>query len=80
MLHRAGIRVKDNKSSMLQDVEAGKPTTEIRDFNGWLVDMAEYVGEAEHGIDVTAHRKVIDLVERRVVMDRQQLAEYFLKE
>lgn len=80
MLHRTGIRVKDNKSSMLQDVEAGKPTTEIRDFNGWLVDMAEYVGEEEHGIDVAAHTKVIDLVERRVVMDRQQLAEYFLKE
>lgn len=75
MLHRGGIRVKDNKSSMLQDVEAGKPTTEIRDFNGWLVDMAAYLGGR---IDVSVHEKVIDLVERRVVMNEQQLAEHFL--
>lgn len=77
MLHRGGLRVKDNKSSMLQDVEAGKPTTEIRDFNGWLVDMAAYLGDAT--IDVSVHKKVIDLVERRVVMNEEQLAEHFLK-
>ncbi|OAA78372.1 2-dehydropantoate 2-reductase [Akanthomyces lecanii RCEF 1005] len=76
MLHRGGLRVKDNKSSMLQDVEAGKPTTEIRDFNGWLVDMAAYLGD--DAIDVGVHEKVIDLVERRVVMDEQQLAAHIL--
>lgn len=76
MLHRAGLRVKDNKSSMLQDVEVGKPTTEIRDFNGWLVDMAAYLGDGT--IDVGVHEKVIDLVERRVVMDEKQLAAQFL--
>ncbi|ATY65136.1 2-dehydropantoate 2-reductase [Cordyceps militaris] len=76
MLHRAGIRVKDNKSSMLQDVEAGKPTTEIRDFNGWLVDAAAYLGA--ESIDVSVHQQVIDLVERRVVMNEEQLAAHFL--
>ncbi len=76
MLHRGGRRVQDNKSSMLQDVEAGKPTTEIRDFNGWLVDMAAYLGDST--IDVAVHEKIIDLVERRVVMTEEQLAAHFL--
>lgn len=74
MLHRGGIRVKDNKSSMLQDAEAGKPT-EIRDFNGWLVDMAAYLGG---DVDVSVHEKVIDLVEQRKVMNEEQLAAYLL--
>ncbi|TQV94226.1 hypothetical protein V2A60_002732 [Cordyceps javanica] len=83
MLHRAGLRVRDNKSSMLQDVEAGKPTTEIRDFNGWLVDAAAYLGNVggEDGtgtIDVAIHRQVIDLVERRVVMDEAELEAHLL--
>ncbi|PQK13639.1 hypothetical protein BB8028_0004g05700 [Beauveria bassiana] len=76
MLHRVGALVQDNKSSMLQDVEAGKATTEIRDFNGWLVDAAAYLGD--DGIDVSVHEQVIDLVERRVVMNEEQLAEHLL--
>ncbi len=74
MLHRVAQRVKDNKSSMYQDVEAGKKT-EIRDFNGWMVEMAQFL---DQGLDVTVHEKCIDLVERRVVMDKEQLGEYFL--
>ncbi|KAK3182430.1 2-dehydropantoate 2-reductase (Ketopantoate reductase) (KPA reductase) (KPR) [Lecanicillium sp. MT-2017a] len=74
MLHRVAQRVKDNKSSMYQDVEAGKPT-EIRDFNGWMVEMAQFL---DQGLDVTVHEKCIDLVERRVVLDKKQLGEYFL--
>ncbi|KAM3514693.1 hypothetical protein MY11210_001664 [Beauveria gryllotalpidicola] len=77
MLHRVGALVQDNKSSMLQDVEAGKATTEIRDFNGWLVDAAAYLGD--NGIDVGVHEQVIDLVERRVVMNEEQLAEHLLE-
>ncbi|KAM3506539.1 hypothetical protein MY10362_002294 [Beauveria mimosiformis] len=76
MLHRVGALVQDNKSSMLQDVEAGKATTEIRDFNGWLVDAAAYLGD--DSIDVSVHEQVIVLVERRVVMNEEQLAEHFL--
>ncbi|OAA69761.1 2-dehydropantoate 2-reductase [Cordyceps fumosorosea ARSEF 2679] len=75
MLHRAGRRVGANKSSMLQDVEAGKPTTEVRDFNGWIVDAAAHLGD---GVDVEVHRQVIDLVERRMVMTEEQLAAHLL--
>lgn len=37
-----GLRVGENRSSMLQDVTAGKGT-EIRDLNGWIVDMARFI-------------------------------------
>lgn len=74
MLHRVAQRVKDNKSSMFQDVQAGK-MTEIRDFNGWMVDMAQFLGQ---GLGVTTHEKCIDLVERGVVMTKKELGEHFL--
>jgi 2-dehydropantoate 2-reductase len=72
MVYRVGERVRDNKSSMLQDVLAGK-TTEIREFNGWLVDTADYLG----GLDVTNHRTMINLVESNVVCDSVTLGRYF---
>jgi 2-dehydropantoate 2-reductase len=74
MLHRVAHRVKDNKSSMFQDVQAGK-MTEIRDFNGWMVDMAQFL---DQGLDVMTHEKCIDLVERGVIMTKKELGEYFL--
>lgn len=37
-----GLRVGANNSSMLQDVVAGRPT-EIRELNGWVVDMARFL-------------------------------------
>ncbi|KAK8108471.1 2-dehydropantoate 2-reductase [Apiospora sp. TS-2023a] len=39
MMLDVGFKVRDNTSSMLQDVRAGR-TTEIRAFNGWLVETA----------------------------------------
>lgn len=59
MVYVIGDRVKENTSSMLQDARAGKKT-EIRDFNGWLVDMANFI---DPSLDVTTNQKLIDLVE-----------------
>lgn len=73
MLHSVGEKVKDNTSSMLQDVTAGKQT-EIREFNGWLVDTAGYVGG---GLDVPSHKALIALVEEGVILEESQLGQYF---
>jgi 2-dehydropantoate 2-reductase len=69
MLHRVGAVVAENTSSMLQDVQAGKEL-EIRDFNGWLVDMATYLGQ---GLDVSCHQTLVDLVESRVILTADDL-------
>jgi 2-dehydropantoate 2-reductase len=42
MLWRVGHQVSLNTSSMLQDVRAGR-RTEIREFNGWIVDTAHFL-------------------------------------
>lgn len=70
MLRGVAPRVQHNKSSMLQDVEAGKPT-EIRDLNGWLVETARRV---DPSLDVGSHRILIDLVERGARLDEAALA------
>ncbi|KAI1107194.1 6-phosphogluconate dehydrogenase C-terminal domain-like protein [Jackrogersella minutella] len=74
MLYNVGAKVADNKSSMLQDVVAGKKT-EIEDFNGWLVETAKFLGD-ERGLPT--HEKLISLVEKGVMMTRGELNEYFL--
>lgn len=48
-----------NKSSMLQDLEAGRPT-EIRWINGAIVELAE-----QHGVDVPTHHMLVRLVQAR---------------
>ncbi|KAJ9161802.1 6-phosphogluconate dehydrogenase C-terminal domain-like protein [Coniochaeta hoffmannii] len=73
MVHAVGEKVKDNRSSMLQDVSAGKQT-EVREFNGWLADTAAYLGG---GLDMTSHRTVIRLVEEGVILDEDHLGAYF---
>jgi 2-dehydropantoate 2-reductase len=73
MLRAVGEKVKDNRSSMLQDVTAGKQT-EIREFNGWLVDTAAYLGG---GLDVSSHATLIRLVEQGVVLEESQLSVHF---
>jgi 2-dehydropantoate 2-reductase len=68
MLLAVGDRVKDNRSSMLQDVTAGKKT-EIGEFNGWLVDTAQYLG----GLDISTHARLIRLVEGNATLDEAHL-------
>lgn len=76
MLHRVGDKVKHNKSSMFQDVEAGKQT-EIKEFNGWLVETAESLDEA---LDVRCHKILIDLVQQGVTLDKADLGKRLLYE
>ncbi|RDA87265.1 hypothetical protein CP532_1358 [Ophiocordyceps camponoti-leonardi (nom. inval.)] len=52
-------RVARNRSSMLQHVTAGQPT-EIRAFNGWLVDRA---AELDPGFEPVLHRRLVWFVE-----------------
>lgn len=75
MLVDIGHRVKDNTSSMLQDYRAGRPT-EIQDFNGWLVDMAAFLGVQS----LTArHQALIHLVEKGIRMDEKSLWGHLMK-
>lgn len=69
MLWRVGYQVGENTSSMLQDVNAGKKT-EIRDFNGWIVEMARFLGQ---DLDVSGHQALIDIVESGRTLDRAEL-------
>ncbi|KAK2072311.1 hypothetical protein P8C59_006671 [Phyllachora maydis] len=74
MLRRVGEKVRDNTSSMLQDVQAGKGT-EVGEFNGWLVETAGCLGIR----DVTGHGRLMSLVERGATMSEQQLVEYMAR-
>lgn len=73
MLQRVGEKVKDNRSSMCQDVMAGKQT-EVREFNGSLVQMAEYLG-----LEAPNHKKLCELVEGGVIGETSLLEAYFGK-
>lgn len=59
LVYTIGDRVKDNTSSMLQDARAGKKT-EVRDFNGWFVDTANFV---DPSLDTSINQMLVDLVE-----------------
>lgn len=74
MLHRIGEKVKYNRSSMLQDIEAGKQT-EIKEFNGWLVETAKFLGQ---GLDVDSHKVLIELVEQGVRLDKAEFGRRLL--
>lgn len=73
-LYAFGRKISEHRSSMLQDAEAGRET-EIRDFNGWVVDMADFLGT---GLDVSVHRGLIELVERGETLDKEKLARTLL--
>ncbi|OHE94620.1 hypothetical protein CORC01_10148 [Colletotrichum orchidophilum] len=73
MLYSVGHKVRDNTSSMLQDVRAGKPT-EVNEFNGWLVEMAAYL---EGEIDVVHHKNLVNLVESGTVLNEESLGQHF---
>ncbi|KAI9147968.1 2-dehydropantoate 2-reductase [Paramyrothecium foliicola] len=74
MLHQVGIAVKDNKSSMLQDAEAGR-VTEIQDFNGWFTDMAAFLNA---DLDVSTHHKLIQLVDSQAILSPEELSRKLL--
>ncbi|PMB65768.1 putative 2-dehydropantoate 2-reductase [Beauveria bassiana] len=73
-LYAFGLKIREHRSSMLQDAEAGRKT-EIRDVNGWIVDMAEYL---DLDLDVRIHRGLIELIEECVVLDKEELARRLL--
>lgn len=58
---------------MLQDVRTGR-STEIRDFNGWIVETAAFL---DKDLDVTGHQTMVDLVEAGATLDKDQLGSYF---
>lgn len=61
----------NNKSSMLQDVEAGKET-EIDYINGWLVRKGE-----ELGVEVGWNRKLVEMVKGGVIIGVDDIKQYF---
>ncbi|KAF4975133.1 hypothetical protein FZEAL_8048 [Fusarium zealandicum] len=69
MVYRVGHKVRENTSSMLQDVRASR-STEIRDFSGWIVEMAAFLDQS---LDVAGHRTMVDLVEAGRTLDADQL-------
>jgi 2-dehydropantoate 2-reductase len=73
MIYQVGHKVGENTSSMLQDVRAGR-STEIRDFNGWLVEMAGFL---DPELEVTGHGILIELVEDGRNLDVDQLGRCF---
>ncbi|WYZ40022.1 hypothetical protein EsH8_IV_000363 [Colletotrichum jinshuiense] len=73
MLYSVGHKVRENTSSMLQDVRAGKQT-EINEFNGWLVETAAYL---DADLDVTYHKTLVGLVEKGTVLDADSLSKHF---
>ncbi|CAM1510364.1 Fc.00g006990.m01.CDS01 [Cosmosporella sp. VM-42] len=73
LIYRVGHKVRENTSSMLQDVRAGNPT-EIRDFNGWIVETAAFL---DQNLDSKGHQALIDLVESGKKLDVDQLGAYF---
>ncbi|KAL7932120.1 ketopantoate reductase PanE/ApbA C terminal domain-containing protein [Trichoderma chlorosporum] len=81
MLYKIGHIVKDNTSSMLQDARAGKPT-EIQDFNGWLVETADFLAQDTTGqqrdLDVSCHKALIGLVESGTVLNESELGKHLL--
>ncbi len=66
-------RVKENKSSMYQDVAAGRET-EIQYINAWFVRKAE-----EYGLDASTHEKLVEMVEGGNVVGMDDIAELFPK-
>ncbi|PHH68467.1 hypothetical protein CDD83_6085 [Cordyceps sp. RAO-2017] len=75
-MHAFGARVAANSSSMLQDVRAGRPT-EVRDFNGWLVDTAAFLDPAGR-LDTSAHQAIVRLVEAGEPLTEADLARHLL--
>ncbi|CAH0046827.1 unnamed protein product [Clonostachys solani] len=64
---KATERVKESKSSMLQDIEAGR-RTEIDYINGYLVGHAKRLG-----IRCNNHRTIVEMVKQRQVIENEHI-------
>ncbi|KAJ3046985.1 hypothetical protein HK097_000347 [Rhizophlyctis rosea] len=53
-------KTRKNRSSMFQDVAAGKPDTEIDYINGYIVRQA-----SKYGIDVPTNKVIVDLIKMK---------------
>jgi 2-dehydropantoate 2-reductase len=73
MVYLVGHKVRENTSSMLQDVRAGK-RTEILDFNGWLVEVARSIDD---GLELKTHARLITMVENGLTISRDELGDHF---
>ncbi|CEJ80095.1 hypothetical protein VHEMI00300 [[Torrubiella] hemipterigena] len=73
-LYVFGRKLDAHRSSMLQDAEAGRKT-EVRDFNGWIVDMAHFL---DPDLDVSVHQGLIELIESGQALDKEELAKRLL--
>ncbi|KAK8849120.1 6-phosphogluconate dehydrogenase C-terminal domain-like protein [Apiospora arundinis] len=69
MVLDVGHKVRDNTSSMLQDVRAGRPT-EIHAFNGWLVETAALL---DPKLRLPTHQMIISLVEAGAALRRVEV-------
>ncbi|KAK7936678.1 6-phosphogluconate dehydrogenase C-terminal domain-like protein [Apiospora aurea] len=69
MVLDVGVKVRDNTSSMLQDVRAGK-TTEIRAFNGWLVETAALL---DPNLRLPTHERLISMVEAGITLKHDEI-------
>jgi 2-dehydropantoate 2-reductase len=64
----AGIAVGDHKTSMLQDLEAGKPL-ELDCMTGAVIELAEMLNiPVPHTLAVNACAKLLDKVRRTAVL------------
>ncbi|KAH7140628.1 ketopantoate reductase PanE/ApbA C terminal-domain-containing protein [Dactylonectria macrodidyma] len=75
MVYRVGDKVRENTSSMRQDFRTGR-STEIRDFNGWLVETAAFL---DPSLDLTGHSALVDLVEAGNILPVDRLGSHFDK-
>lgn len=69
-LYAFGLKISQHRSSMMQDMEAGRKT-EIRDVNGWIIDMAEFL---DIELDVSVHERLVELIEACEVLSKEELA------
>jgi 2-dehydropantoate 2-reductase len=69
-----GAQVRENTSSMLQHVLAGRPT-EVREFNGWIVDTAAAVRLRPE--DVAVNARIVALVQEGAHLHEDELEPTF---
>lgn len=64
-------RTRENKSSMYQDIDAGRET-EIDYINQWFVKQGK-----EAGLGAETHERIVELVKAKAIVDMDNLLEVF---